>query len=116
MYVFYCINLDYVLQKIIGRATCQLGKGTRLYSDASHKQFRAIATSGHPSKLNLVEKDVRVDDDALIGANSIILRGVNVGEGAIVGAGSVVTRDVPRYIIVAGNPARVIRKLHPDER
>ncbi len=48
---------------------------------------------------------------ASIGSNATILCGVTVGEGAIVGAGSVVTKDVPPGVIVAGNPARVMRKI-----
>jgi len=48
---------------------------------------------------------------ASIGSNATILCGVTVGEEAIVGAGSVVIRDVPPQTIVAGNPAKVIRKL-----
>jgi len=48
---------------------------------------------------------------ASIGSNATILCGVTVGEGAIVGAGSVVTKDVPPFMIVAGNPARELRKV-----
>jgi acetyltransferase-like isoleucine patch superfamily enzyme len=48
---------------------------------------------------------------ASIGSNATILCGTTVGEGAIVGAGSVVTKDVPSGVIVAGNPARVLRKI-----
>lgn len=48
---------------------------------------------------------------ASIGANSTIVCGVTIGEEAMVGAGSVVTKDVPPRTIVAGNPARVIRKI-----
>jgi acetyltransferase-like isoleucine patch superfamily enzyme len=48
---------------------------------------------------------------AWIGAGAIILPGVTVGEYAIVGAGSVVTKDVDPYSIVAGNPARFIKKV-----
>jgi UDP-2-acetamido-3-amino-2,3-dideoxy-glucuronate N-acetyltransferase len=48
---------------------------------------------------------------ASIGSNATILCGVTVGEGAIVGAGSVVTKDVPPHTIVAGNPAKIIRKI-----
>jgi len=51
---------------------------------------------------------------ASIGSNATILCGVTIGEGAIVGAGSVVTRDVPPYMIVAGNPARILRKVNSD--
>jgi UDP-2-acetamido-3-amino-2,3-dideoxy-glucuronate N-acetyltransferase len=48
---------------------------------------------------------------ASIGSGSTILCGIEIGEGAIVGAGSVVTKDVPAGMIVAGNPARVLRPI-----
>ena len=47
---------------------------------------------------------------ATIGSGSTILCGVEIGEGALIGAGSVVTKSVPPHTIVAGNPARVLRK------
>lgn len=52
----------------------------------------------------------RVCRRASIGSGAVLLCGVTVGEGALVGAGSVVTRDVPPNAVVAGNPARIIRK------
>lgn len=64
----------------------------------------------------VVVSPVVIGDRVWIGFNAIVLKGVTIGEGAIVGAGSVVTCDVPPHTIVAGNPARVIRELHPDER
>ena len=54
---------------------------------------------------------ILIQRGASIGSNATILCGVTVGERAIVGAGSVVTKDVPPGVIVAGNPARVIRKI-----
>jgi acetyltransferase-like isoleucine patch superfamily enzyme len=81
-----------------------------------HKQYKEIINRGHPKKINLLEKAIILEDDVLVGANSIILKGVTIGEGAIVGAGSVVTKDVLPYTMVAGNPARVIKKIKYDKR
>jgi acetyltransferase-like isoleucine patch superfamily enzyme len=52
-----------------------------------------------------------IKQGASIGTSCTILCGVTVGEGAIVGAGSVVTRDVAPHSVVAGNPARFLRKM-----
>jgi acetyltransferase-like isoleucine patch superfamily enzyme len=53
---------------------------------------------------------------ASIGTGATILANVVIGEHAMVGAGALVTKDVPPYTIVAGNPARVLRRLAPDSR
>jgi len=55
----------------------------------------------------------RVKRGASIGTSATILCGVTIGENAVVGAGSVVTRDVPDNTVVAGNPARILRKAVP---
>ena len=52
-----------------------------------------------------------VNQGASIGANATILAGINVGEYAMIGAGSVVVKDVPKYAVVAGNPAKILRYL-----
>lgn len=57
---------------------------------------------------------ILIGENAWIGARAVLLEGTCIGEGAIVGACSVVCHDVPAYTIVAGNPARVIRKLNGD--
>lgn len=59
---------------------------------------------------------VRIGSHSWIGANSVILPGVELGSYTVVGAGAVVTKSfADGYQVIAGNPARVIRKLNPDE-
>lgn len=56
-------------------------------------------------------KPVVIGDNVWIGEFSAILKGVTIGKGSIVASHSVVTKDVPPYVIVAGNPARVVKRL-----
>lgn len=71
---------------------------------------------GRKDWASVKKKGVTIHDKAWIGFNVIVLKGVTIGEGAIIGAGSLVTRDVPAWTVVAGNPARVIREIGPDEQ
>lgn len=76
----------------------------------------SIVASGHGTVRNALiqtqpcstKQNVEIGNDVWLGAAAIILPGVCVSDGAVVGAGAVVTHDVLSYVIVAGNPARVI--------
>lgn len=59
--------------------------------------------------------EVVIEDDVWIAANCTIVPGVRIGRGAVVGAGSVVTRDVEPHTVVAGVPARFLRRRGPAE-
>jgi acetyltransferase-like isoleucine patch superfamily enzyme len=59
---------------------------------------------------------ITVGNDVWIGWGATILPGVTIGDGAVVGARSVVTRDVRPYAVVAGNPARELRRRFSDEQ
>ena len=54
---------------------------------------------------------IRIENNAWLAANVIVLPGITIGEGAVVEAGSVVTKDVAPKVFVAGNPCRVIREI-----
>jgi acetyltransferase-like isoleucine patch superfamily enzyme len=75
------------------------------------KYPRATADNGAPqTEADWAVIKTLVKRGASIGTSSTILCGVTIGENAVIGAGSVVTRDVPANAIVAGNPARMMRK------
>lgn len=59
---------------------------------------------------NTDKKPVVIQDDVWIAARAIILPGVTVGRGSVIAAGAVVTKDVPEYAVVAGVPARMVKK------
>lgn len=72
---------------------------------------RATANGTLQTEEDWTVEPTLVKKGASIGSNSTILSHVTIGENAIVGAGSVVTKDVPPDTIVAGNPARIIRRI-----
>ncbi|MFG1953879.1 sugar O-acetyltransferase [Micromonospora sp. NPDC048830] len=55
---------------------------------------------------------ITIGDNVWIGGMAVICPGVTIGDNSVVGAGAVVTRDVPADVVVAGNPARVLRPVH----
>ncbi len=60
---------------------------------------------------NILTSPVIIEDDVMIGARCIILKGVTIGARSIIGAGSVVVKSIPSDCIAAGNPCRVIKKI-----
>lgn len=76
-----------------------------------------LVISSHPNFSRIrpfvkcVHGYIEIGDDAWIGTGCIILPDVRIGKGAVVGAGSVVTKDVPDFAVVAGVPAKPIKKL-----
>ena len=86
-----------------------IGSGVHCYVN-NHKfddmNIPIIEQGYYPSK------DIVIKKGAWVGANSIILPGVLVGKNSVVGAGSVVTKSVPDFVVVAGNPAKIIKHLN----
>ena len=90
---------------------CRIAGGVQIYDNNSHPiDYMARRDNGG----YLTESDVKsvhIGDDVWLGTGSIIMKGVNIGNGAIVAAKAVVTKDVPAHTIVAGNPAKVVKKI-----
>lgn len=82
----------------------------------------SIFTAGHPvhpvSRNTMYEYgiEITIGDNVWIGGNTVVLPGVNIGSNTVIGAGSVVTKDIPDWVIAAGNPCRVIRKITEEDK
>lgn len=63
------------------------------------------------NKSMIKSKEVIIEKNCFIGCDSIILKGTQIGNGSVVGAGSVVSGKFPENVVIAGNPARVIKTL-----
>jgi acetyltransferase-like isoleucine patch superfamily enzyme len=74
-----------------------------------HEDYVHIFSKGLQENVDLMEKEVIIEEDAWIGFNAIILKGVRIGKGAIIGAGAIVTKDVPDFAIVVSDAQRIIR-------
>ena len=110
---------------IIGKF-CQIAAGVEFVMNGANHQMNAVSTFPFytlegwnmeaPAMVDLPLKgDTVIGCDVWIGQNAVILPGVHIGDGAIIGANSVVGSDVAPYSIVAGNPARELRKRFDDE-
>lgn len=81
-----------------------------------------IATANHPIEPGLRDrmlqynKDVHIENNVWIGANTVIVPGVTIGENAVIGAGSVVTKDIPANVVAVGNPCRILREIGEHDR
>ncbi len=87
-----------------------IGSGVMIIADSAPNNSR-LQEMRYVKEHLVVSKEVIIEEDAWIGAGAVILPGVVIGKGAIVGASAVVIENVAAYTVVAGVPAREIRKL-----
>ena len=86
------------------------GKGLTIFSTNHNYESK----NSIPYDKKIIEKPVVIKDFVWCGANVTIVPGVTVGEGVVIGAGSVVTKDVPKYAVIGGNPAKVLKYRDGD--
>lgn len=110
---------------IIGRF-CQIAAGVNFVMNGANHRMNTVTTypfyimegweqTAPPLSELPLRGDTVVGNDVWIGQNSTILPGVHIGDGAIIGANSTVGSDVAPYTVVAGDPARVIRRRFDEE-
>lgn len=110
---------------IIGKF-CQIAAGVEFVMNGANHQMNAVSTFPFytlegwdmepPASGDLPLKgDTVIGNDVWIGQNAVILPGIHIGDGAIIGANGVVGSNVAPYTIVAGNPAKELKKRFDDE-
>ena len=119
-------HYDFIGDKLIIGKFCQIAAGVEFMMNGANHQMNAISTfpfyimqgwnmNPPPMPELPIKGDTVVGTDVWIGQNVTILPGVHIEDGAIIGANSVVGSDVEPYTIIAGNPAKAIRKRFDDE-
>jgi len=120
----YPINND---KLIIGKY-CSVACGAKFMFTSGNHAMQSLATYAFPIFFNEWDLDwqnitkawdnkgdIVIGNDVWIGYESVIMQGVRIGDGAIIGTRAVVTKDVPPYTIVAGVPAKPVKKRFDDK-
>jgi phosphonate metabolism protein (transferase hexapeptide repeat family) len=122
----YVVNDAQITYTTIGKfcsiaAMTRINPGNHPMHRASQAHFTYRASAYFPGESDEAEffawrrqHRVHIGHDVWIGHGAIVLPGRSVGTGAVVAAGAIVTKDVPAYTIVAGNPARPIKRRFPE--
>jgi len=88
------------------------------YFSSAQRRNILRATANSPLRLLPVLSNstpIVIEDNVWVGFDAVILPGVKLGQGCIVGSKSIVSDNIPAYSVVAGNPAKIIRQLDPDD-
>lgn len=112
-------------EKLIIGKFVQIAHGVQFITSSANHQMDGFSTYpftvfGEPWSSAYEAKwpnkgDTVVGNDVWIGHEALIMPAVSIGDGSIIASRSVVTKDIPPYVIVGGNPARIIRKRFDDE-
>ncbi|CCE04025.1 acetyltransferase [Bradyrhizobium sp. STM 3809] len=123
----YVVNDAQITYTTIGKfcsiaAMTRINPGNHPMHRATQAHFTYRASAYFPGEADDAEffawrrqHHVDIGHDVWIGHGAIVLPGRTIGTGAVVAAGAIVTKDVPAYTIVAGNPARIVKRRFPIE-
>lgn len=90
-----------------------IGANTKIIDNDFHPI--EIRYRNENNKAKIRSKEIIIGKNCFIGCNALILKGTNLGDGCVVGAGSVVCGEFPNDCVIAGNPAKIIRKVDNEK-
>lgn len=101
-----------------------IAHGVHIFDNDTHpldwqerlNDWEAICNRKKELKPHIPNASIKIGEYVWIGFNSIILKGVTIGDRSVVAAGSVVTKNVPSNVLVAGNPAKIVKYLTNDDK
>lgn len=105
---YNCTILD--VAKVIIGDNCMMAPNVAIYT-AGHPVYPEVRNTQYEYGIEVI-----IGDNVWIGGNTVICPGVHIGSNTVIGAGSVVTRDLPDWVVAAGNPCRVVREITEDDR
>jgi phosphonate metabolism protein (transferase hexapeptide repeat family) len=123
----YVVNDAQITYTTIGKfcsiaAMTRINPGNHPMQRATQAHFTYRSSAYFPGESDDTEffdwrrqHHVHIGHDVWIGHGAIVLPGRNIGTGAVIAGGAIVTKDVPAYTIVAGNPARIVRRRSSEE-
>ncbi|MBE2256211.1 MAG: Vat family streptogramin A O-acetyltransferase [Ignavibacteria bacterium] len=120
-------HFDFIGDKLIIGKFCAIASGVKFIMNGGNHLTDSLSTypfeifggewkDAMNGKEYPYKGDTVVGNDVWIGYESVIMPGVKIGDGAIIGAKSVVTKDVEPYSVVAGNPAKEIKKRFSEDK
>ncbi len=105
--VYFNNNLNLVaMQEITIQSNCVIGINCTIMDSDFHNLNPKERMSNNPSS-----NPVFLEENVFLGNNVTLLKGVTIGKNSVVGSNSVVTKSVPENVVVAGNPAKIIKQL-----
>lgn len=103
-------NTIAVGSQVIIEDNVRIASGAFIFGYSGHSLDSQLRAEGMPDEESNIG-DILIKRDAWLGTNVTVRPNVTIGQGTIVAAGSVVTRDLPDFVVAAGNPAKVVRQL-----
>lgn len=94
-------------KKIIIKKNCLIGSNFQMIDS----DFHELNPNNRFGGKNIIKKDILIHENVFVGNNVTILKGVEIGKNSVVGNNTVVTKNIAENVVVAGNPAKVIKHL-----